>query len=30
MAQAGGPMADKIGEAVRSVPEIVKELLTAA
>ncbi|MGW8194728.1 MAG: alanine--tRNA ligase [Desulforhopalus sp.] len=27
MAQAGGPMADKIGEAMQSVPEIVKELL---
>ena len=29
MAQAGGPMADKIGEAVRSVPTIVKEILAA-
>ncbi len=27
MAQAGGPMADKLGEAIRSVPEAVKELL---
>jgi alanyl-tRNA synthetase len=27
MAQAGGPMADKVGEAVAAVPGIVKELL---
>ncbi len=27
MAQAGGPMADKISEAIKSVPEAVKNLL---
>ena len=27
MAQAGGPMTDKIGEAVRAVPEIVRKLV---
>ncbi len=30
MAQAGGPMADKIGEAIRSVPNVVKKLLQQA
>jgi alanyl-tRNA synthetase len=27
MAQAGGPMADKISEAIKSVPDVVKNLL---
>jgi alanyl-tRNA synthetase len=27
MAQAGGPMVDKINEAIKSVPETVKNLL---
>ena len=27
MAQAGGPMTDKVGEAVRAVPEIVRKLV---
>lgn len=28
MAQAGGPMADKLGQAIKTVPEAVKELLS--
>jgi hypothetical protein len=29
MAQAGGPMADKLPEAVKAMPKIVAELLEA-
>jgi alanyl-tRNA synthetase len=28
MAQAGGPLADKVGEAIKTVPEAVKEILS--
>ena len=29
MAQAGGPMADKLPEAIKKVPDVVRELLSA-
>ena len=29
MAQAGGPMADKLSEAIKNVPEVVRDLLSA-